>query len=68
MSMTLTCEYWRRSCGRDGHHKHVFSLGLHHEEVLKVSQRVWSEVDCVLTAHPWGDNTPLTWESPCQNM
>lgn len=66
--MRLTGEYWRGSSGCDGDHKQVFSLGLHHYEVLIVPQGVWSEADCVLTTHPWGNNTALPRESSCQNI
>ncbi len=66
--MKLTGEYWRGSSGRDGHHEQVFSLRLHHYEVLIVPQGVWSEAHCVLATHPWGNDTTLPRESPCQNI
>lgn len=64
--MTLTGEYWRRSCGYNGHHKQVLSLSLHNYEVLIICQGVWSEAHHVLTAHPRCNNATLTREFPCQ--
>ena len=66
--MRPTGEYWRGSLGGDGHHQQGLRMALHQYEVLIVCQGVWSELHRVLTAHPGGNNTPLTRESPCQNI
>lgn len=66
--MGLTCEHRRGSSGHDGHHKQVFHLGLHHDEVLVISQGVGSKAHNVLTAHPRCNNTTLTRKSPCKQI
>lgn len=62
----LTCERRRGSLCRNGHHEEVFSLSLHHDEVVIVPQHVWSEAHREFAAHSWGNNAALTGEYPCK--
>lgn len=62
---TLTGQHWGRPPGLQGDHQCVGRLGLDQDEIIKIPETVWNELDNILANHSRRYHSAFSWEHPC---